>query len=72
MTPAILLLALATQLPGHTDTVLHHDRLQSIARQAYATLWMFHPVDATRSGFHRYDDRLGDYTPARVSAVRSR
>jgi hypothetical protein len=35
-------------------------RLDSLGREAYRTLWEFHPVDATRCGFHDFDGRLGD------------
>jgi uncharacterized protein (DUF885 family) len=44
--------------------------LDTLARQVYRTLWDFHPVDATRSGFHEFDGRLGDYAPARVAALK--
>ena len=32
-------------------------------------LWDFHPVSGTQSGFHEFDGRLGDYSPARVAAL---
>jgi uncharacterized protein (DUF885 family) len=47
-----------------------HSELDTLARRAYRTLWDFHPVDATRSGFHEFDGRLGDYAPARVAALK--
>jgi uncharacterized protein (DUF885 family) len=49
-----------------------HAELDTLARQAYRTLWDFHPVDATRSGFHEFDGRLGNYTPVRVAALKLR
>jgi transposase len=68
---AVLLCFAAPAFGGAAaDTAAAHDRLQSIAQRAFELLWQFHPVDATRIGFHKYDDRLGDYTPARVKAVR--
>jgi uncharacterized protein (DUF885 family) len=45
-------------------------RLDSLGREAYRTLWKFHPVDATRCGFHDFDGRLGDYSPARTAALK--
>jgi len=45
-------------------------RLDSLGRAAYRTLWEFHPVDATRCGFHEFDGRLGDYSPARTVALK--
>jgi len=45
-------------------------QLDKLARQAYQALWKFHPVDATRCGFHELDGRLGDYSPARTAALR--
>jgi len=45
-------------------------RLDSLGREAYRVLWEFHPVDATRTGFHEFDSRLGDYSPARVTALK--
>ncbi len=45
-------------------------RLDSLGRAAYLALWDFHPVDATRCGFHELDGRLGDYSPARVAALK--
>jgi uncharacterized protein (DUF885 family) len=45
-------------------------RLDSLGHAAYRTLWEFHPVDATRCGFHDFDGRLGDYTPARTAALK--
>jgi len=49
-----------------------HAELDTLARQAYRTLWDFHPVDATRSGYHEFDGRLGNYTPVRVAALKLR
>jgi uncharacterized protein (DUF885 family) len=49
-----------------------HSELDTLARQACRTLWDFHPVDATRSGFHEFDGRLGDYAPARVAGLKLR
>jgi uncharacterized protein (DUF885 family) len=45
-------------------------RLDSLGREAYRALWEFHPVDATRCGFHDLDSRLGDYSPARTAALK--
>lgn len=45
-------------------------RLDSLGREAFRTLWEFHPVDATRCGFHEFDGRLGDYSPARTAALK--
>jgi uncharacterized protein (DUF885 family) len=45
-------------------------RLDSLGHAAYLTLWEFHPVDATRCGFHEFDGRLGDYSPARTAALK--
>jgi uncharacterized protein (DUF885 family) len=45
-------------------------RLDSLGRAAFRTLWEFHPVDATRCGFHEFDGRLGDYSPARTAALK--
>jgi uncharacterized protein (DUF885 family) len=44
-------------------------RLDSLGREAYRTLWEFHPVDATRCGFHDFDGRLGDYSPERTAGL---
>ncbi|HTW92517.1 MAG TPA: DUF885 domain-containing protein [bacterium] len=49
-----------------------HSELDSLGRQAYRVLWEFHPVNATCSGFHEFDGRLGDYSPARVATFRLR
>jgi uncharacterized protein (DUF885 family) len=46
-------------------------RLDSLGRAAYRALWEFHPVDATRCGFHEFDGRLGDYSPARTVALKT-
>jgi uncharacterized protein (DUF885 family) len=43
--------------------------LQSLGKKVYATLWEFHPVNATYQGFHQYDDHLGRYTPKTVAEV---
>jgi len=45
-------------------------RLDSLGREAYRTLWEFHPVDATRCGFHDFDGRLGDYSLARTASLK--
>jgi uncharacterized protein (DUF885 family) len=47
-----------------------HSELDSLGRQAFRTLWDFHPVDATRCGFHEFDGRLGDYSPTRTAALK--
>ena len=46
-------------------------RLDSLGREAFRALWEFHPVEATRCGFHEFDGRLGDYSPARTAALKS-
>jgi len=43
--------------------------LNALGQKAYETLWEFHPVNATYQGFHKYDSRLGRYTPKTVSEV---
>jgi hypothetical protein len=43
--------------------------LQALGRKGYETLWEFHPVDGTYQGFHKYDARLGRYTPKSVAEV---
>ena len=48
------------------------ERLDSLGRAAYAAMWQFHPVDATRSGFHDHDRELGNYTPVRAAALTAR
>jgi uncharacterized protein (DUF885 family) len=45
-------------------------RLDSLGREAYRVLWDFHPVSGTQSGFHEFDGRLGDYSPARVASLK--
>jgi uncharacterized protein (DUF885 family) len=45
--------------------------LAALGREAYKTFWDFHPVDATRCGFHEFDGRLGDYSPARTAALKT-
>jgi uncharacterized protein (DUF885 family) len=45
-------------------------RLDSLGRESFRALWEFHPVDATRCGFHEFDGRLGDYSPARTAALK--
>jgi uncharacterized protein (DUF885 family) len=45
-------------------------RLDSLGREAFRALWEFHPVDATRCGFHDFDGRLGDYSPARTAVLK--
>jgi uncharacterized protein (DUF885 family) len=45
-------------------------RLDALGREAYRVLWDFHPVDATRCGFHEFDGRLGDYSPARTAVLK--
>ena len=57
-------LAVAPERPGESG------RLDALGRAAYLTLWEFHPVDATRCGFHDFDGRLGDYSPARTAALK--
>jgi uncharacterized protein (DUF885 family) len=47
-----------------------HSQLDTLAHQAFRMLWDFHPVDATRSGFHELDGRLGDYSPVRTVALK--
>jgi len=47
-----------------------HSELDKLAHQAFQALWDFHPVDATRCGFHEFDGRLGNYSPARVAALK--
>ncbi len=44
--------------------------LDALGRQVYRVLWDFHPVDATRCGFHEFDGRLGDYSPSRTGALK--
>jgi uncharacterized protein (DUF885 family) len=46
-------------------------QLDSLARAACRSMWEFHPVDATRYGFHDFDGRLGEYTPARTNSFRA-
>ena len=46
-----------------------HSELDTLGRQAYRALWDFHPVNGTQCGFHEFDGRLGDYSPARVAAL---
>ncbi len=46
-------------------------RLDSLGRAAFRALWEFHPVDATRCGFHEFDGRLGNYSPARTAALKT-
>ena len=48
------------------------ERLDSLGRAAYAAMWQFHPVDATRSGFHDHDRELGNYTSVRAAALTAR
>lgn len=43
--------------------------LRHRAETAYRLLWEFHPVDATATGCHEYDDRLGDYSATNISAT---
>jgi uncharacterized protein (DUF885 family) len=47
-------------------------QIDKLAHQSYQALWKFHPVDATRCGCHDYDGRLGNYSPARVAALKRR
>jgi hypothetical protein len=47
-----------------------HSELDTLGRQAFRALWDFHPVDATRCGYHEFDGRLGDYSPARLAALK--
>ena len=72
MTPLVVFVALlagAAFAIGPTGPSAHSE-LDTLGRQAYRTLWEFHPVDATRCGFHEFDGRLGDYSPARIAALK--
>jgi uncharacterized protein (DUF885 family) len=67
-TLGLLLLAAFAAVPAATP----HERLDLLGRTVYEAMWQFHPVDATRSGFHDFDGRLGNYTPGRTAAFVAR
>ena len=66
----ILALFAATGLATSSTSPAAHSELDTLGRQAYRVLWDFHPVSGTQSGFHEFDARLGDYSPARVAALK--
>ena len=73
-TPFVLFVALfaaAAVAIGPTGPSAHSE-LDTLAHEAYRTLWDFHPGDATRCGFHEFDGRLGNYAPDRVAALKLR
>ena len=65
------LFAAATFAAGPTGPSAHSE-LDTLGRQAYRELWDFSPVSGTQCGFHEFDGRLGDYSPARVAALKLR
>lgn len=69
--PAVLavLIALAFVVETAPASPPPSPELQALGRKAYETLWEFHPVDGTYQGFHKYDSRLGRYTPETVARV---
>ncbi|MBM3315052.1 DUF885 domain-containing protein, partial [candidate division WOR-3 bacterium] len=67
----IVLLVAAVAASGCAHGPLDRD-LQSLGRRACDVYFEFHPVDATRYGWHARDSLLASYSPERVRAYLGR
>lgn len=62
----ILIFILSTTVIGLSQQNVEDGKLQKILEEYLDALWKFYPTAGTMAGFHKYDNKLGDFSENNV------